>query len=299
MNGNRRKRPPTGDGGRLPAGRWRTSGFTLVELLVVVAILAVLAGMLLPSLSRARLRAGTVGCISNLRQLSIAWLLYAGDCRDWLSPSETTVGRPDYPRWVEGYYSAIMSVEDATNTALLLDPGPGHLGPYLREARVFRCPDDDARANQYRPSGPRRARSYSMNNYVVLGTAAIGGHLESGLIYDPMAIVRMGDFRAKSPSDFFVFLDAHALTLANGAFLLDAFLPPREFAWVGTWPAGRHGRRCPVNFADGHIEVRKWADARTAPVVRTIADTVAATQLSRLDNPDFLWLWERAWDPGR
>ncbi|MBX3732186.1 MAG: prepilin-type N-terminal cleavage/methylation domain-containing protein [Verrucomicrobiae bacterium] len=279
--------------------RGRRRGFTLVELLVVVAVIALLAGLLLPALIGARQKAGAVACVNNLRQLTLAWLLYAPDCRDWMSPSETSTGEPHLPRWVEGYYLGIMSDADAANTDQLLAPGPGHLGPYLREARVFRCPDDHSRANLVKNRGARRSRSYSMNNFIVFGGSGVGRLPDGELAYDPVALVRMDDFRAVSPSGFYVFIDSHPWTLTHGMFLIQPGLPPEEYAWVGKWPAGRRARRCPVSFADGHVELRKWVDSRTAPVIRTLEEASAAADINRRNNPDFLWLWERAWDPGR
>jgi len=66
-------------------GPW--AGFTLIELLVVVAIIAILAGMLLPAMGRAKAKAQGIQCLSNLRQLSLSWMMYADDNEDRIPPN--------------------------------------------------------------------------------------------------------------------------------------------------------------------------------------------------------------------
>jgi len=72
--------------------------FTLVELLVVIAVIAVLSGLLLPALSRAREQARSILCLSNLRQLGQGWISYSGDAGDALPPCDTTY-LPEWGGW--------------------------------------------------------------------------------------------------------------------------------------------------------------------------------------------------------
>ena len=250
--------------------------------------------MLLPALIRARQQAEAVACLNHLKQLTLAWHLYAIDQSDWLSPAETRADTPGFPRWVDGMITPpIGRIQDATNSALLLAPGPGHLGPYVKKAEVFHCPGDDSRTNHLKRVGPRRVRSYTMNGFIGFGGGGTGGNLETGLVFDPDAFVRMGDFRAKALADIFLLIDTHEQTITHGMFLLQPPYAPPDYSWITAWPAGRHGRRCPLSFADGHGEIRKWLDSRTAPDARRAGQSTVHSH-----NPDYQWLWDRAWDPG-
>ena len=95
------------------------TGFTLIELLVVIAIIAILAAMLLPALSNARIKVQQIVCMNNSKQLTLAWIMYTGDNRDELLSSLT---------WMP------VDVRDATTGDFLnlyhqLETAP--LSPYL------------------------------------------------------------------------------------------------------------------------------------------------------------------------
>src|SRR5678815_1396163 len=118
----------------------KLSSFTLIDLLLVIAIIAILAAMLLPSLSHAKLKAQGIQCMSNLKQLQLAWQLYSVDSNDGLATSGYT-NPIEKTAWVDGWLDFNGGNPDNTNTAALLDPNRSKFAPYVA-AGVYRCPAD-------------------------------------------------------------------------------------------------------------------------------------------------------------
>src|SRR4051812_42381635 len=152
-------------------GRARIDGFTLIELLVVIAIVAILAALLLPALVKAKAKAEGILCLSNTKQLGLAWSLYADDHNGRLvynlGGNDDIDPRALAPRSDLNWVNNIMDWEtnsDNTNRATITKAS---LGPYANNVNIYRCPSDHVLSDEQRKAGwSARLRSYSMNAMV-------------------------------------------------------------------------------------------------------------------------------------
>ena len=234
-------------------------GFTLVELLVVIALIAILAALLLPALSRARARAQGYQCLNNTRQLVLAWQLYSDDHNGRLAynlggdATRKTVVKKTNLNWVNSFLTWELDA-DNTNTATLTETA---MGLYAnRAARIYRCPSDRVVSTKQRAVGwSARVRSYSMNAMVGdAGELTQKGVNQNNPYY--LQFFRLTDI--PQPSEIFVFLDEHPDSINDGYFLNQFYAKE----WVDL-PASYHNGSAAFAFADGHAQLQRWRDDST------------------------------------
>jgi len=247
--------------------RGARGGFTLIELLVVIAIIAILAAMLLPALAKAKQKAQGVQCMSNGKQLQLAWTMYADDNNNSLVPNQNEDGNVA-PSWAKGILSWAANTTDNTNTTFLVGGTGALMGPYAKNASIFHCPADMYTCSMYGQQ-TLRVRSISMNGFIqggAYGQADVSTWYSGWRAYN-----KMSDITAPVPSNLIVFVDEHPDSINDGWWITE--VGGNLTANPGTWedlPASYHNGACGFSFADGHSEIHKWLVGSTCQPVKKV-----------------------------
>ena len=261
------------------------AGFTLIELLVVIAIIAILAAMLLPALNKAKVRAQAIYCMSNQKQLTLAWIMYADDNQDRLVPNHDGSDNNFHNSWARGWLNFTPYNKDNTNTLYLKD---AKIGPYTKNLGIYKCPADFYLVQQIGGKLPR-VRSVGMNGFIEGGAYGPNNHAaDSSHRYDGWwSYQKMSDIIKPPPSLLWVFVDEHPDSINDSWTITDVTTPDR---WDDL-PASSHDGACGFGFADGHAEIKKWLESSTRVPVRQInlIHNIAAP-----NSRDTRWIIERS-----
>ena len=255
-----------------------SAAFTLIELLVVIAIIAILAAMLLPALSKAKLKATQAACLSNQKQLGCVWMMYADDNSDVMLPYYFNGG--DYNG--AGYYVATdlptgMSTALAEQqTVIQLQTSP--LFNYVKNPGVFHCPGDLRYRNLQVGHGWAYV-SYSRAD----GMDGLGwtGGSQPQIPFKTLT-------QAVLQSQAMVFIEeSDARGYNEDTWVIS------DTGWADVF-AIFHGVTSTFSFADGHAEAHHWQDGATIAAATASAQGIASPGWSggTPANPDFAWTWD-------
>jgi len=270
------------------------AAFTLTELLVVIVIIAILAALILPALSRAKANAQGVQCLNNNRQLMVAWRMYSEESAGRLLSSK---GGPF--QWMSGTLD--YNPDNPSNWDPSVDIMKSPLWPFCgKNAAIFKCPADPSVVMVNGAALPR-VRSISMLNWMggrgdTNGNPKTMGwsHTRLGTTVGEYRVYyKMADMVTPGPAMTFVFVEEPMDRINDGFFVTDMLTYPATTDDICDYPAQYHNGAAGFSYADGHAQAKKWTTPQLLQPPQPNVTLPYPTPLINF-NPDVFWLMDHA-----
>jgi prepilin-type N-terminal cleavage/methylation domain-containing protein/prepilin-type processing-associated H-X9-DG protein len=276
-------RPTRMDAGSI--GSQKRNAFTLIELLVVVAIIAILASMLLPALSKAKLKATGSVCLNNQKQIALGFQMYATDNNDTMvgTLKSTAAGGMAADYTYGGFWggptpaiTANLS-EAAAMARIASGMSNSPFFKYVGSLDSFHCPGD------LRTRNLKRGTGWAYISYSKLD--GLNGGMWKANGQSPYIKISSID----SPSSAAAFIEECDPRNENlGTWVME------RTGWVDGF-AIFHGFWSTFSYADGHAEGHTWRNAATIKAAKDSARGISSFNWpgGNTKNPDYVWMWDR------
>lgn len=294
----------------------RRKGFTLIELLVVIAIIALLLSVMVPSLRIAKEYAAAAVCLTNQKNLCLAWTMYAEDNETYLVGGSTYYGSNNGTpyRWVEPPLNRDTDNPEVTGTASVISLETringiraGRLFPYTQDHELYHCPADRTFVKEPDPAYAAY-RSYAISGLMNgehfatrdgLYGKITGEWVVAGGGRKLRVATKMGQIN--NPGSKLVFMEEDVLAKdprqqwnAGGFVLMYGNKPNADPDSWWDWPADFHNDSSTIGYADGHAERVRWQDPYTLKLIKEGRST--GTPIKQPGNED-LYLLIRGYFP--
>jgi prepilin-type N-terminal cleavage/methylation domain-containing protein/prepilin-type processing-associated H-X9-DG protein len=270
-------------------------GFTLMELLVVIFVIALLAALLAPAMASSGMDSAAAKCMSNFRQVSAAWQMYANENMGVFAYN--TQGEPNEDfAWIAGGWLNYEGSPDDTDLQDLLGPH-AQIAPYIKTAALFKCPTDMSLS--FGTTGAPRIRSYSMSQAIGYGLngqpVGQGQWLPSVYAGGPwQCYFKESDLGRPAPSKLWLLVDENPDSINDAAF---AFEMPSgsggsDTGWIDI-ATKLHGNACGFGFVDGHAEIHQWMNPQGLPNTTYQPPGTSSSVSAISGNTDVWWVAAR------